>query len=152
DKNTDDDDSDQGQAEKPISRAEEVQISKTSPGQVSTTTRPTIISLYNFAIDGAALKPEHRAALAEIADILKGADANKVGVLVKGHADSSGSTAVNKPLSQRRAEAVQRALAQTSGRAVDSGWAGDTEPAASNSTVEGRDRNRRVDIYFLPRG
>ena len=139
-------------AEKPISRAEELQISRTSRGEVTGTARPPLISLYNFAIDSALPKERHGAALAEVADLIKQGSAGTLGVVVIGHADSSGSPAINKPLSKRRAEAVQRALARLSGRSIDVAWSGATSPAASNDTVEGRARNRRVDIVFLPVG
>jgi outer membrane protein OmpA-like peptidoglycan-associated protein len=139
-------------AEKPLSRAEEVQLSRTSPGKVGGGARPPVISIYNFAIDGAALKSEHKAVLAEVADLIKQTDASKVGVIVVGHADSSGSAQVNLPLSQQRAQAVKAALERQTGRSVPAEWAGDTQPAEPNDSVEGRSRNRRVDIYFRPLG
>ena len=67
---------------------------------------------------------------------------------VQGHTDNQGSDAVNDPLSQQRAEAVVKALEQLgcdpfNMRAVGKG---SHEPVASNSTDEGRAKNRRVEF------
>ncbi len=67
---------------------------------------------------------------------------------VAGHADSSGTDAINDPLARARAEAVARVLA---GRGVDAtrleakGY-GSAHPLVDNATLEGRARNRRVEI------
>ncbi|HEV3184330.1 MAG TPA: DUF4157 domain-containing protein, partial [Xanthobacteraceae bacterium] len=139
-------------AEKPLSRADEIELSRSSAGKIAAAVTPPVISLYNFAINGAELKSEHVKALAEVADIIKHTDDAKVGVLVVGHADASGTPAVNRPLSKQRAVAVQQALASGSGRTIGAEWAGDTNPAGTNDTVDGRSRNRRVDIHFLAVG
>ena len=47
---------------------------------------------------------------------------------------------------------VKRLLESLSGRSVSAEWAGDASPADTNDTVKGRNRNRRVDIHFLPIG
>jgi outer membrane protein OmpA-like peptidoglycan-associated protein len=139
-------------AEKPLSRDDETQLSRTSPGQVGGSVQPPVISIYNFAIDSANLKIEHKAALTEVADLIKQTDTSKVGVIVIGHADSTGSPRVNLPLSRRRAQAVRELLASKTGRSIAAEWAGDTQPADANDSVDGRSRNRRVDIHFRPLG
>ena len=70
-------------------------------------------------------------------------------VTIIGHTDSTGSDAVNNPLSIDRAEAardylVSRGVART--RIVTDGR-GAREPIADNNTQQGRDKNRRVEIY-----
>ncbi|MBC7549214.1 MAG: OmpA family protein [Polaromonas sp.] len=70
-------------------------------------------------------------------------------VTIIGHTDTTGSDAVNNPLSIDRADAardylVSRGVART--RIVTDGR-GSREPVADNNTVQGRDKNRRVEIY-----
>ncbi|MDP2095482.1 MAG: OmpA family protein, partial [Hydrogenophaga sp.] len=70
-------------------------------------------------------------------------------VAIVGHTDSTGSDAVNNPLSLDRANSARDYLIargvgvarfSTEGR-------GSREPVADNSTAEGRAKNRRVEIY-----
>ena len=70
-------------------------------------------------------------------------------VTIIGHTDSTGSDAINNPLSVDRADAardylVSRGVART--RIVTDGR-GSREPVADNNTTQGRDKNRRVEIY-----
>ena len=73
-------------------------------------------------------------------------------VQIYGHTDSSGSDAINNPLSEKRAQAVYNFL-QTKGvagnRMTSQGF-GSTQPVADNSTAAGKAQNRRVEIYILP--
>jgi outer membrane protein OmpA-like peptidoglycan-associated protein len=67
---------------------------------------------------------------------------------IEGHTDAQGADDANRLLSQRRADAVRRALAAAGIapsrlRAVGRGEA---DPVADNSTEAGRARNRRVEI------
>jgi outer membrane protein OmpA-like peptidoglycan-associated protein len=68
---------------------------------------------------------------------------------LNGHTDGIGSETANLQLSQRRAAAVKTALASRHGvaaaRLETSGY-GETQPRDTNSTVEGRARNRRVEL------
>jgi len=68
---------------------------------------------------------------------------------IEGHTDSIGSTAANQVLSERRAQAVRSRLVSTVGpRAADFGATGfgASRPRESNATIEGRARNRRVEL------
>jgi NitT/TauT family transport system substrate-binding protein len=71
---------------------------------------------------------------------------------VEGNTDSRGNEAVNKTLSQRRAEAVQAYLAKNFNidpkRFVAVGK-GSGNPVASNETEDGRAMNRRTDIKVV---
>ncbi len=74
---------------------------------------------------------------------------NVTTVTIIGHTDNTGSDAINNPLSVDRADAardylVGRGVART--RIVTDGR-GSREPIADNSTQQGRDKNRRVEIY-----
>ena len=93
------------------------------------------------------LKPESKAAVAEIAKLLKANPALKVYVV--GHTDNVAALELNMRLSQARAEAVVQALVSQHGiaanRLVGRG-AGPLAPVAVNDTEEGRAKNRRVEL------
>jgi OmpA-OmpF porin, OOP family len=69
-------------------------------------------------------------------------------VTIEGHTDSVGSAALNKKLSQQRADAVKKYMVEKSGidakRLTAKGF-GPDKPIASNTTKEGRQKNRRVE-------
>ena len=69
-------------------------------------------------------------------------------IRIEGHSDSQGAAASNLALSQRRAEAVQRVLAEAGVPAnrMSATGLGQARPVADNGTAEGRARNRRVEI------
>lgn len=100
-----------------------------------------------FAFGTADIDPISDRALAELAGGMT--DHPDWKVTVEGHTDSVGTDAANQALSQRRAEAVRARLAERHGvntrswRAVGYG-AG--RPRESNATIEGRARNRRVEL------
>jgi outer membrane protein OmpA-like peptidoglycan-associated protein len=68
---------------------------------------------------------------------------------IEGHTDSTGSKAVNDKLSQARADAVMKYLVDngiSAGNMRAVGY-GSANPIGDNATNEGRQANRRVDIY-----
>ena len=71
---------------------------------------------------------------------------------VAGHTDSTGSPQHNQALSERRASSVAQYLeAQgVDSRRVMTVGAGETHPIAPNSTAEGRQANRRVELTLEP--
>jgi len=138
--------------EPPLTRAEEITLSQTSPGKATGTASPPSISLFNYAIDGAALKPEHDAVLVEIAAFLRTEVRHSVQARLIGHADATGSTSYNQGLSQRRALRIKARLEELAGQTVRAFWAGEVQPVETNDTVDGRSRNRRVDIQLAPEG
>jgi outer membrane protein OmpA-like peptidoglycan-associated protein len=96
------------------------------------------------------VKPESEAALKEVAAMLGANPALKVWVV--GHTDNVGSADGNMKLSEARAAAVVKALAQRGiapGQLAPHG-AGPYAPVASNSTDDGRARNRRVELVAQP--
>jgi outer membrane protein OmpA-like peptidoglycan-associated protein len=113
--------------------------------------RGTILSMSDilFEFGKADLKPELKENLAEIAAILKNllTDAK---IDIEGHTDNVGNAASNKKLSEQRAGAVLKYLAE---RGVDKkrlksiGY-GLTKPVADNKTEEGRTKNRRVELVI----
>jgi len=97
-----------------------------------------------FKTGKADLLPESTAEIQKVADYMKKNPTARFEV--QGHTDSQGSDAVNDPLSQKRAEAVVRALASLGVddfnlKAVGKG---SHEPVADNKTEAGRAQNRRV--------
>ncbi len=72
-------------------------------------------------------------------------------VVIVGHTDSTGTDAINNPLSERRAQSVETYLksCNVSASQIKSvGGAGSTQPVADNSTAAGRQQNRRVEVYL----
>lgn len=73
-----------------------------------------------------------------------------------GHTDSTGSDAVNNPLSMARAESTRNFLTMRgiSGARIQVEGRGSHQPIADNATADGRARNRRVEIFVgeRPRG
>ena len=129
-----------------LTRAEEVRLSFTSPGEIAVVQNPLTVSLYNFAIDQPVLKEKHFIAIQTLASLIKQFPGGTLSASAKGHADSSGEDTINDPLSHNRALSVQQAFASAAGVPVPISSCGEHCPVASNDTVEGRSRNRRVDI------
>lgn len=101
-----------------------------------------------FAIDSAALTSTSRSTLGEVASVIT--EYRKTAVVIHGHTDSTGSEAHNQDLSERRAGAVQgffvdRGVNQD--RLAATGF-GEGAPVASNTTIDGRRQNRRVNILL----
>lgn len=72
-------------------------------------------------------------------------------LVVEGHTDNQGSAQLNQKLSQNRAASVADYLAPSfKALVLTRGWASD-KPVADNRTTEGRQRNRRVEIYVYVR-
>jgi len=74
-------------------------------------------------------------------------------VEVVGYADTTGKTAKNRALSERRAKAVIQYLVGVHGldlrRLVQPFGFGESKPVADNKTAAGRAKNRRVEIIIL---
>jgi outer membrane protein OmpA-like peptidoglycan-associated protein len=89
--------------------------------------------------------------LAGIGDMLKAHP--ELQLTIEGHTDNVGSAAANQKLSERRAAAVKTYLVNT--LAIDStrlksvGY-GATKPVSPNTTAEGRQDNRRIELVKAP--
>ncbi len=113
---------------------------------ISTTGKTAIYGIY-FDFDRAEIKPESEPALQEIAKLLRNDPELKLHVV--GHTDNVGEFDYNIELSQRRAKSVVEALTSKHGVAGDRlrpAGIGPLAPAASNTTEEGRAKNRRVEL------
>lgn len=103
-----------------------------------------------FKTNSAELDPSFYKVLNSVNLIVRKYD--KTVVEVAGHTDNTGSAQYNQKLSERRANAVAQYLESqglASNRVVTVG-AGETRPAADNSTPEGRQANRRVELTLTP--
>jgi outer membrane protein OmpA-like peptidoglycan-associated protein len=100
-----------------------------------------------FDFAQATLKPESAPVLKEIAQALQ--DNPDWKLTVEGHTDNIGGDAYNLDLSKRRALAVKQALVAqyniAPDRLTNDGF-GASRPVESNDTLEGRARNRRVEL------
>ncbi|HEY1903533.1 MAG TPA: OmpA family protein [Terracidiphilus sp.] len=100
-----------------------------------------------FDFNSSTIKPESEAVLKQISDILHKNPDWKLSVA--GHTDNIGDAGFNQGLSERRAAAVKSALVSeykiAPDRLTTSGY-GASQPIETNSTVEGRARNRRVEL------
>jgi outer membrane protein OmpA-like peptidoglycan-associated protein len=101
-----------------------------------------------FGFDSSALRPEAQQNLRQMADVLvRYPDTN---LIIIGHTDNVGTDEYNYDLSERRANSVKRYLVSSdvrSGRLMARGY-GETAPVESNSTAEGRAKNRRVEVQI----
>lgn len=107
--------------------------------------------MVHFKVGSAALSPEAQAALDEIATQAK----TQKGFVIEvgGFASADGSENFNRRLSQRRADAVVRYLAETHNiplrRIITPFGYGELQPVAENTSREGREQNRRVEVKIL---
>lgn len=102
-----------------------------------------------FDLNKADLKPEAQNSLAKAAATLRTSETN---ILVEGHTDTSGSDAINQPLSQRRADRVRDFLigqGVPASRLSSIGY-GSSRPAVPNDTEANRALNRRVQLQISP--
>lgn len=101
-----------------------------------------------FGTDQSSLTSNGMATVQKLATLLQNNPQRNV--LVEGFADSTGATAYNQDLSERRAGAVQSAL-QGMGiapnRVAIRGY-GEAFPVAANDTADNRQLNRRVEIVL----
>lgn len=102
-----------------------------------------------FDTDKAIIKPQSYSVLDDIADLLQSCRGQAFEIA--GHTDSDASDAYNLALSQRRVDAVLRAL---EARDVDvTGFIargyGESQPIANNATPAGKARNRRVEFNSI---
>jgi outer membrane protein OmpA-like peptidoglycan-associated protein len=101
----------------------------------------------SFDVGRSAIKPNFAPILNQFATSLNQNPVTTVTII--GHTDATGSDAINNPLSIDRADSardylVSRGVARTR---IATDGRGSREPVADNNTQQGRDKNRRVEIY-----
>lgn len=102
-----------------------------------------------FDFDKAEIRAEYQEYLKKMAQIVL--SHSDLRIKVTGHTDGDGSDAYNLDLSKRRAQAILDFFI-TQGLAphrIEIDFRGKREPAAPNTSSEGKQRNRRVDFEFI---
>ncbi len=119
-----------------------IEVARTQDNQL----KVNVPSDISFDVGRSNVKPELRPVLDQFASGLD----QTMHVRIVGHTDSTGSDAINNPLSVDRAQSVRDYLVtrgiginriETSGR-------GAAEPVADNTSDAGRAKNRRVEIFL----
>jgi OOP family OmpA-OmpF porin len=102
-----------------------------------------------FKTGSAELDSASNALLDSVADIANRCPSVKIEV--SGHTDTTGSASANQTLSEARAKAVVTYLVAhgvAQGRITATGYGG-TKPVASNTTEDGRAKNRRIEFKVV---
>lgn len=130
-----------------LEEIEGAQVEKINEGQAI---KVTFESGILFATNSSTLNTASRESLDKFATSLQ--NNPDTDVKIYGHTDSTGSDAINNPLSERRAESVYNFLISrgVAGNRIVSAGFGSTDPIADNATVAGRAQNRRVEVFILP--
>jgi outer membrane protein OmpA-like peptidoglycan-associated protein len=112
---------------------------------LSTTCRAELPGIY-FAFNSAVLDAASDGTIAAVAGLL--AKHPDWTATLEGHTDSIGSAAANRALSERRVAAVRSRLVEhrVEGPRLKTAGFGSARPRETNTTIEGRARNRRVEM------
>ena len=105
-----------------------------------------------FPSGSAQIETEYFTLLRKVEDAIRAFPNSQI--IIEGHTDSFGGDATNLQLSQTRAEAVRtyllanmRDLSPTN---IEPVGFGEARPVANNETIEGRAKNRRIDVVIRP--
>ncbi|MFA6473053.1 MAG: OmpA family protein [Candidatus Latescibacterota bacterium] len=102
-----------------------------------------------FQTNQSALQSQAKQNIQQIADVLK--KYPDTDIIIAGHTDSDGAEDYNQKLSERRAQSVAdylKNLGVSNMRLQTIGY-GETQPVAENSTADGKQANRRVEIAVM---
>ncbi|MBP7635787.1 OmpA family protein, partial [Candidatus Ozemobacteraceae bacterium] len=99
-----------------------------------------------FDLNSATIKPDSYPTLQRLLFLIQSSAESRF--LIEGHTDSTGDDATNQQLSVDRAEAVKSWLVNNgiAGERLETVGFGESKPAASNDSEEGRLQNRRVEV------
>jgi len=105
----------------------------------------SITLFIEFDYDKDVVRPQHHDDVKKIADSMK--KYSKANVLLEGHTDNEGTELYNMGLSRRRAESVKRYLVENfnvNASRIETVGYGQSNPASTNDTPAGQQKNRRV--------
>lgn len=124
-----------------------VDVTQTSDNQL----KLNIPSDISFDINSAVIKPNLRPILDQFAQGL--ANQPNTEIRIVGHTDSTGSDAINNPLSVNRAASARNYLVSrgVSAQRIQIDGRGSYEPIADNYTEAGRAKNRRIEMFLAER-
>ncbi|MBE0474973.1 OmpA family protein [Rhodoferax sp.] len=124
-----------------------VDVTQTADNQL----KLNIPSDISFDINSAVIKPNLRPILDQFAQGLANQPNTEIRII--GHTDSTGSDAINNPLSINRAASARNYLVArgVNGQRIQIDGRGSYEPIADNYTAEGRAKNRRIEMYLAER-
>jgi outer membrane protein OmpA-like peptidoglycan-associated protein len=102
-----------------------------------------------FDVNRSEVRPQLRGVLDQFAGSMNQHSVTTIEIV--GHTDSTGSDAINNPLSVARANATRDYLAGrgVAAQRISTSGRGAREPIASNDSDAGRAQNRRVEIYVM---
>jgi len=134
--------------ERELRQIQGVDVARTAPDELKVTVKNEVL----FDFNSADLRSASRESLREMANVFQSYPDTTL--YVEGHTDSIGSAAYNKRLSLRRADSVANYLEGLGvrGSRINSFGYGKSQPRATNSTAEGRQLNRRVEIHVRANG
>jgi len=125
-----------------------VSVVAARPVVLSPEKEETVNLLIEFDFDKSVIKPEFYQNVDAVGEFMQ--KYPTVAITVEGHTDSVGNNAYNQKLSQRRAQAVKKYIADKFGidaKRIKAVGYGETKPIDTNKTAEGRYHNRRVQAY-----
>ena len=130
--------------EQELRQIQGVEVTRPSEGEINVRLTSDIL----FDVDSAGLRSESRTTLRDLATNFKQYPDELIDV--EGHTDSTGTSAYNQSLSNRRANSVRDFLVDNgvASRSITAVGYGETRPKDTNSTPEGRQLNRRVEIHI----
>jgi outer membrane protein OmpA-like peptidoglycan-associated protein len=130
--------------ERELRQIQGVNVTRTAPDELNVTVRNEVL----FDFNSAALRSASRSSLREMANVFE--KYPNTTIEVAGHTDSIGSAAYNQRLSERRAGSVANYLENlgVNGSRIDAIGYGKSQPRATNSTANGRQLNRRVELHI----
>jgi len=124
-----------------------VAVSQTADNQL----KLNIPSDISFDTGRSNIKPNLQPILNQFAQGLNNQPNTEIRIV--GHTDSTGSAAINNPLSMDRANSARDYLAArgVDSRRISTEGRGSREPIADNGNESGRARNRRIEIFLAER-
>ena len=139
---------DQKVAMEQATRGTGVAVSQTTDNRL----KLDIPSDVSFDVGRSAIKSNFAPILGQFASSLNQNQISTVTII--GHTDNTGSDSINNPLSVDRANSARDYLVSrgVAAQRFSTDGRGSREPVADNNTQQGRDTNRRVEIYVAEQG
>ena len=128
---------------------ENAKVEEVTDANGLTAVKVTFDSGILFATNKADLNNSSKTSLAKFSEVMK--NNSDCHVDIYGHTDSTGNDGINIPLSNNRAQSVNSYLQScgvSAAQIQNVVGKGSSEPIADNSTKEGKQQNRRVEVYL----